>query len=828
MEGLIVLLLLAILALPVILLVWVKVSTGNLIHQVINKLNYLNAKVDQLEKKKEVKKEVEPESEDEKVIINESLLDLMGDLPIEEENKVEEEEKRQKNIEVRDEKVEKLISSKSFIRKYGESQESKEKKESKEKVDKKQEEKVKQKMRQAAFVKPSKNERNWEQFIGENLINKIGIGILVLGIVYFVRYAIDKNWINEVGRVAIGILAGGLLTFIAHKIRKTYTAFSSVLVGGAMAVFYYTISIGFHNYGLFSQPVAFGLMVLITGFSVLLSISYDRKELAILALLGAFSTPLMISNGEGNYIVLFSYLAIVNVGMLVLAYFKKWNIVNILSFAFTVMLYGSWFASNIVGVVGAPYQGAFLFVSLFYMIFFFMHIINNVKEQRKFKGYEFGLMLGTTALYYAAGMSLLHLSGNDNMRGLFTVGLGVYNLLFAFPLYKRNNVDKSLIFLLIGMVLTFVSLAAPVQLTGNNITLFWTAEMVLLLWLGQKSNIKFMKLSSILILGLMIISLLMDWQQIYFDYGRPSIAIIINKGFITTMFSVVGVWAYLRLLNNEKEKYLSPDLSVVLMKNFSKIIMASMLYLIGVIEITFQITDRMDYTPLASLCAMSYTYLFLIGLMVYSKKTTSFMLNKGIVFVSAIALLTFPLFNEIVKVIRYDYLMGEVGIGVFVMQYLNIALILVVGVQFFKTIQKDYGLRTDAGKGIVLGLSVIGLIVASMQLSHQTLILFFNQQANNMSFINNQTIKIGYPIVWGITSFILMLIGMKYKYRMLRIISLSVFSILLLKLFLFDIKGASEAGKIVAFILLGVLLLVISFMYQKLKNLVFDNGSENK
>src|SRR5207247_885824 len=74
-----------------------------------------------------------------------------------------------------------------------------------------------------------------EKFIGENLINKIGIAILVLGIGFFVKYAIDKNWINEFGRVAIGILAGGILIGIAHYMRKGFKAFSSVLVGGGLS-----------------------------------------------------------------------------------------------------------------------------------------------------------------------------------------------------------------------------------------------------------------------------------------------------------------------------------------------------------------------------------------------------------------------------------------------------------------------------------------------------------------------------------------------------------------------------------------------------------------
>jgi len=141
----------------------------------------------------------------------------------------------------------------------------------------------------------------------------------------------------------------------------------------------------------------------------------------------------------------------------------------------------------------------------------------------------------------------------------------------------------------------------------------------------------------------------------------------------------------------------------------------------------------------------------------------------------------------------------------------------------FLPLQKNYGLRSEIGQYAAWGLSVIGLTLASMHLNHQTVLFFFDQQSDNLALINRQTVKIGFPIVWGISSFLMMLAGMKYKYRPLRVISLVVFSVILLKLFLFDIKGASEAGKIVAFILLGVLLLVISFMYQRLKNWLLDN-----
>ena len=204
------------------------------------------------------------------------------------------------------------------------------------------------------------NNPDLEKFIGENLINKIGILILVLGISYFVKYAIDKDWINEPARVGIGMLSGALIMGIAHKLRKKYAAFSSVFVAGAIAVFYFTIGVAFHTYHLFGQTAAFIIMVLITVFSCLVSLSYNRKELAILSLIGGFAVPFMVSTGQENYVVLFTYILILNIGILALAYYKKWGIINILSYIFTVILYGAWLFKDLDEKV-PHYLGALLF-----------------------------------------------------------------------------------------------------------------------------------------------------------------------------------------------------------------------------------------------------------------------------------------------------------------------------------------------------------------------------------------------------------------------------------------------------------------------------------
>jgi len=122
----------------------------------------------------------------------------------------------------------------------------------------------------------------------------------------FVKYAIDKEWINETLRTILGFGMGGLLLFVAWRLKDSYRTFSSLLAGGAFAIFYVTVAIAYHYYGLFSQTVAFILLVLFTGFMSSLSILYNRRELAIIALVGGFRSIRITrkddpSQGKTNY-----------------------------------------------------------------------------------------------------------------------------------------------------------------------------------------------------------------------------------------------------------------------------------------------------------------------------------------------------------------------------------------------------------------------------------------------------------------------------------------------------------------------------------------------
>lgn len=681
----------------------------------------------------------------------------------------------------------------------------------------------------APAPKPSFFQRHpdWEKFIGENLINKLGIAILVLGIGFFVKYAIDKDWINEIGRVAIGILAGGLLLGIAHRLRQEYKAFSSVLIGGGMAVLYFTIAIAFHEYRLFTQTVAFVLMVGITGFTIFLSLAYNRIELAVLALIGGFGSPFMVSTGEGNYIVLFTFILILNLGILVLAYFKKWNLLNIIAYIFTVILYGGWLGTRVAGVAAPPYTGALVFATIFYLVFFLMNIINNVKERRQFTAMEIMMLLSNTFLYYAAGMYILHHVSGGDFKGLFTIALAVFNLLFAYLLFRNQKADRNLVYLLIGMVLTFLSLTAPVQLQGNYITLFWAAEAVLLLWLAQKSGINLIRLASVVVLGLTVISLILDWKV--YSFADVAVAqelpVIFNKVFITGLVAVAALAATSLLLRRRQEKMLITLLQAHTYQAVVKVLLFAVLYLVLLLELNYQLNHSSFSYSTRGIIMGSYNFLYLLGLILWAARQPQASIRRGAAVVAAISAIAYLVtLHPLVIENRNLYLQGlDTQFG-FVWHYLPLLLLTVILVLFVRLVRQLFGFKDAAGKASLWYIGFILVFLTSAELEHLWLLGFYQPEVSLDAQLS-QVRKMGYPILWGVTSFILMMLGMQRKLKTLRIISLSLFFLTLLKLFLFDIRGISEGGKIAAFICLGVLLLVVSFMYQKLKNLILEGDT---
>nr|WP_294790641.1 DUF2339 domain-containing protein [uncultured Mucilaginibacter sp.] len=652
-----------------------------------------------------------------------------------------------------------------------------------------------------------------EKFIGENLVNKIGIAILVLAIAFFVKYAIDNNWVGPAGRVGIGVLCGSILIGIAHRLRNSYNAFSSVLVGGGIAVLYFTITLAYHQFHLFDQTVSFIILIVITCFAVALALLYDKQELAVIALVGGLSSPFMVSSGHANYSALFIYLVVLNSGLLIIAYNKAWRILNISAFVLTAIIT----AGVVYSLSASSYSTGLVYCSILYLLFFAINVANNVRENKKFITSDFTILLACNALYFSAGLYLLDAMDKQHLQGLFCAVLGFVNLVLSFLLFRNRKVDNNILYLLIGITLTFISLIAPIQLDGHAITLFWAAEAVLLYWLYQRSQIKLMQLAALLIWLIMAMSLAMDWFTLYLDQFNH-FPVIANRGFITTIVAALSSYLLYRLMQNDEDNTIYGfSIPLLLYRNVAFML----LFMAGLLEVNLQFSSRYEGTGLNILYLMLYIPAFVYVFYMLSKKAAglklSWQLAMGLL---SVCVLIELMFSGAIFQIQADILTGKaIPNSHFIAQWVSALFVALIFYELVNLIRTNLSHLPFAAwitsAAIVLFLSLnVCLAITAM----------FYTPATTIYELQTVYIKVGLPILWSALSFALMWLGMRYKAQTLRIISLTLFSITLIKLFVFDIRNIPPAGKIAAFFCLGVLLLIVSFMYQKVKKIIADDG----
>jgi uncharacterized membrane protein len=683
--------------------------------------------------------------------------------------------------------------------------------------------------RQQQFKSTKQQNNDIEQFIGENLFNKIGIVILVIGIGFFVKYAIDKNWINETARTLIGVLAGFMLIGFGYMLRKKYRAFSSVLCGGGISVLYFSIYIAFRQYELFSQSVAFAIFVIITALAILLSLWFDRKELAIIAIAGGFCSPLMASTGQGNYIVLFTYLLILNSGMLILAYRKKWDMINIICFGFTVIFYGAWLIANVLFNHTDPLMGAFVFGTAFFLLFFAMNIVNTLREKRKFGVFEIIMLSMNNFFYLLAGIAICSMYETYDLRGIFTALLGVFNLAFWFSLRKSPEVDKIFKYLLLGFGISFFSIAGPLELRDNFVTLFFAAEFVLLFWLAVRSELKLLFSFSAAVLMIVLMSLAINWGVFYNLYSTSEMPVIFNKAFLTSMFVIAAVFVnvFLNKKNNTNEGngFFSKRI-------YNSILLGILIYLVYCsvqFELSFQLARYVEAESIRNLIVYSYVSSYFMMLMYFFRNNRKNYISVLLTVIALFITFLYPFTSHSNTVIIRNYsLYADAGsIWAFYYHYLNLAL-LAANLYIVYTVIKT---RTHENPGWLTAFQwyacIATVFIVSTETTHISVLINYTS-LGSIPVILEMTNKMAFSVVWGLTSFAFMVYGLKKNIRNLRIISLCLFSLTLIKLFAYDILDISAGGKIIAFICLGIILLTVSFLYQKLKKLVFGDADINR
>ena len=354
-----------------------------------------------------------------------------------------------------------------------------------------------------------------ESRIGSQWFNRIGILAVLIAAAWFLKLAIDNHWIGPLGRVLIGLLAGaGLISWSERFRTRGYAAFSWSLKAIGSGVLYLSLWAAYSLYHLIGSPLAFVAMIAVTAFNGFLAWVQDAELLALYAIVGGFSTPLLISTGENHEVALFSYLLLLDLAVLVLVALKPWSRLLCGAFVGTVFFFLEW-SARFYSV--DQFGTTAFFLSLFFLVFAWaprLVRLRAVPGQPHAAWDSLALVavpLANAGLGFLGFYLMLDGARDPGAEPWVAVAFAAFYLLVlrtpARGALQGSPAALSALHLTIAVV--FLTIAIPLKTHGRWMTIGWLAEGAVLMWLVTRVGSGLLRVLAglCLLLGLMALVL---------------------------------------------------------------------------------------------------------------------------------------------------------------------------------------------------------------------------------------------------------------------------------------------------------------------------------
>ena len=399
----------------------------------------------------------------------------------------------------------------------------------------------------APALEIEETEEHLEQVIGRKWLGWVAILLIFGATVYFLKYAFENRWIGELGRVMLGVAASLMLVWLGHdRYRKGWRYLWQILTGGGIAILYLSIYGAFGYYHLIDQRGAFIFLAIIVAEAFLMAAAYGAPSIAVMALVGGFLVPILLSTGRDQYGTLFTYIVLLDLGMLGVVIGRSWRWIGSLAYVGTQLLFWSWYSEH-YHLEKRP--AALLFQAAIFLLFILADLAPHLR--RRAAGWEEWVRLAVNPfVFYATCYALLNDDQHDWMAALALLLAVVYSGLARTELALRPS-DRRVLLVTLGTALTFVTVAIPVQLESNWITIAWAAEAVALLWAGLETKAQPLRVFSSIVFAMALARFLFldtPWDS------RAAFTPVFNRYFLGTLALTAGLAAAAYLYGRARQR----------------------------------------------------------------------------------------------------------------------------------------------------------------------------------------------------------------------------------------------------------------------------------
>src|SRR5215213_980500 len=366
-----------------------------------------------------------------------------------------------------------------------------------------------------------------ESIIGRRGVGWIAVLLILFATAFFLKYAFDNRWIGELGRVSIGIAFGIAMSLAGFRYRQRgWRIFSQILTAGGIVLLYLSTYAAFGYYHLVGQTTAFSFLGVLIAEAAALSLVYNAPGIAIMALIGGLLTPVLLHSDRDQYRSFFTYLVVLDAGTLALL--KHWRGLSSIAYYGTQLLFWIWYDEN----YHHQKRGAVLiFQTAIFLLFLLAHLARELLRRESATLEDALLLLANPFVFFATAYHLLNPTHHDWM-GAFAVLMALLYAGIAKILLSRGANGRREILLLIAVALTFVTIAIPIQLRSNWITIAWAVEGLAILWAGIEIQSVRLRAHAFGLFTLAFFKFLF-WDT---PYGyRPAFTPVFNRYFLSSL-----------------------------------------------------------------------------------------------------------------------------------------------------------------------------------------------------------------------------------------------------------------------------------------------------
>lgn len=386
-----------------------------------------------------------------------------------------------------------------------------------------------------------------EFFTGGNLIVRVGVVVLFFGVAFLLRYAAEHSHLSIETRLS-GVAVGAIvLLALGWYWRGARRGYALALQGGGVGILYLTTFTAQRIYGVLAPGAAFILLAAVALLSAALAILQDSMAFAILGATGGYLAPVLAASPHGDHVVLFSYFALLNCFVLIVAWFRSWRPLNLLAFVFT---YGIGTAWGVLRYQPQNFATTEPFVALFFLMFVTISVLYAIRRGANFTHYVDGtLVFGVPVV--TMGIQAALVSRIPYALAYSALTLSAFYLALAWTLRRRRQETLRLLveaFLALGIA--FVTLAIPFALEGRWTAASWALEGAAIVWVGLRQDRRLAVVSGI------ALQLLAGAAYVWVGYGALQGTPFLNSHYLAAILVSTGGIAIAAMLRREGRAWL--------------------------------------------------------------------------------------------------------------------------------------------------------------------------------------------------------------------------------------------------------------------------------